>query len=133
MRPTSVCGPGWYDSTVVWFLAVLTCLATYRVTRLIVTDTLPVIATPRWAVVRYLATLDRDGNITGARRWGTLGWSVAYLVTCPWCMSGWVAAGLVGTECLVLPHVPYPWLLWLGAWAVSPNIQAREPEDRDVE
>jgi hypothetical protein len=119
----------WYASTVVWLLLVLTCLATYRVTRLLVTDALPLIAIPRYRIFSYLAVTNGNGEILGPRRWGTLGWSLAYLITCPWCMSGWVAAALVGTECLVLPHVPYPWLLWLAAWAVSPNIQARERED----
>jgi len=115
---------------VVWFLLVLTCLATYRVTRLLVTDTLPLVAVPRYRVITYLVWTDpADGHIVAPRRWGTLGWSLAYLVTCPWCMSGWVAAALVVGECLTLRHVPYPWLLWLTAWAVSPNVQAREPRE----
>lgn len=111
-----------------WLLFVLTSLATYRVTRLLVTDTLPLVSTPRYALVRYLAVVDDEGRIRESRRWGVVGWSVAYLVTCPWCMSGWVAAALVGIECVALPHVSYPWLLWLAAWAVAPNVQAWERE-----
>lgn len=112
-----------------WFLLALTCLATYRLTRLLVTDTLPIVSQPRYALVRFFATLDTQGHIIDGRRLGVIGWSIAYLVTCPWCMSAYVAAGLVALECRLLPHVTYPWLLWLAAWAVAPNIQTREPED----
>lgn len=112
-----------------WFLLVLTCLATYRVTRLLVEDTLPLVAIPRWHTLNFFCVLDSEGRIKSARRLGTVGWSIGYLVTCPWCLSAYVAAALVGLEVLTLDHVPYPWLLWLAAWAVSPNIQAREPKE----
>ena len=81
----------------------LMSLAGYRVTRLIVMDTFPPIA----AVRRVLAG-DPDENVRRAR------WSpewLAELVTCPWCMSVWVAGGL--TLIIDIVHgLPLPLLWW---------------------
>lgn len=115
---------------VVWVLLVLNGLGTYRVTRLFTTDKL--LERPRVRVALALADADHEGTLV-ARRGARLAyprWALAYLLTCPWCMSGWVSAALVLAETRVLHHVPLPWLLWLASWAISPNIQAREPEDK---
>lgn len=114
----------------VWVFLVLNALATYRVTRLITTD--KILERPRVHLALGLANVDSEGTlvVSRGRRLAYLRWALAYLLTCPWCMSGWVSLVIVVAEHLTLRHVPLPVLLWLGAWAISPNIQAREPEDK---
>jgi hypothetical protein len=71
-------------------MLVVDALACYRATRLITRDSVPVFRVPRDAVVR---------------RWE--GRPVAELVTCPWCVSVWLAAGIVTARLLL----PGPWTL----------------------
>lgn len=96
-----------------WLLLVLILLATHRVTRLLTKDSLPIVDRPRAWIVATFGRADAAGNLVGGRRWGRLGWSIAYLWTCPWCMSVWVAAGLVfGAGAWT--SIPLPWL-WVAA------------------
>ena len=89
-----------------WLTVLLTCLATHRVTRLLTRDQLPLVAWPRERVVLFCdprlaekSTLEWHARRTGGRaprpHGGGLGRSVAYLITCDWCVSVYVAAGLV--------------------------------------
>ena len=96
-----------------WLLFVLVLLATHRITRLLVDDKLPLVDLPRRWLINHFGRFDHEGNLTGGRRWGRLGWSIAYLWTCPWCMSVWVAAGLVFTAG-AFTSIPLPWL-WIAA------------------
>lgn len=96
-----------------WFLLVLYVLATHRITRLAVEDKIPIIAKPRDAIVGYFGQFDATGTLVAGRQLGVVGWSVAYLLTCPWCMSVWVGAGLVFTLGGWV-STPLPWL-WVAA------------------
>ncbi len=83
---------------------VLFCLATYRVTRLIVEDDFPPSKTFRnWVI----------------DRWGWESWQ-GYLVYCPWCVSMYVSAGLVATVApFVKTHPVHLFLLWFAASATT--------------
>lgn len=96
-----------------WLLLALLTLTVHRITRLIVTDSLPVIAAPRDAIRRYFGQFDTLGNLTVGRQLGVVGWSIAYLLDCPWCMSIWVGTGLV-FGALGPWSIPLPWL-WVAA------------------
>jgi Protein of unknown function (DUF1360) len=85
-----------------WLVVVLLVAATYRLTRLVVVDTFPPIEAMR----------DRVGEKRPGH-WFT------YLVNCPFCVSVWAAAFVVGVLWLSLewasgPGVPLPILLWGG-------------------
>ena len=85
-------------------------VATWRVTRLLVADEFPPTRALREWVLRTFGQIDAKGAITGSKRWGGLGHAIAYLWTCPWCMSPWVAAALIAvTEWRT--NVPLPWLV----------------------
>lgn len=84
-----------------WLLLVLLCLFVWRVTRLITTDTMPLVAWPRETIVLYLhpeyadedaqAKYARKHGSLGPNHWGAFGGSLAYLITCDWCASVWVS------------------------------------------
>jgi hypothetical protein len=49
---------------------------------------------------------------------------LADLISCPWCASGWVAAGVTaGTWAVV--GLPVPVLVWAGVWAVGALLAAQ--------
>lgn len=134
-----------------WLLVVLTCLATYRVTRFITADAFPPVAGPRrwidkhwnpfpdanaWESYREAPVeaqlIVREGlrqqlgiksRPTGLKR------SLAYLIGCAWCTSIWVAGGLAGLLMLTVGMgAMWALLLWLTASAVTGMIAQREPE-----
>jgi hypothetical protein len=116
-----------------WLLLVLTCLAVHRLTRLVTRDHLPLIAVPRERIVNYL---DPAGVVDGVpvvptpvRPWGVVGWSLAFLLECDWCMSVWVAAGVVATEDVFL-HLGWltTVLVGLAASSVTGLITQHEPD-----
>lgn len=84
-----------------WLLLLLT-LATYRGTRLVVDDTFPPVAWVRTHVT---------GDEYGRDRWRFVPMWVGDLVSCSWCASVWVAAGVVGLTTL-WTSVPLPLLTW---------------------
>ncbi len=84
----------------------------WRVTRLLVTDEFPPVRWLREAFLR-LGVTDERGNLTGGigPRW--ISWlthSIAYVWTCPWCMSPWAGAGVVALADIRF-SVAYPWLI----------------------
>lgn len=82
------------------FLTVLAlCASTWRATRLLVKDDLPIVKRPREAVVRRAERGD-----------GTLRW-YGELVTCPWCVSVWVSAVFTGATVLLV-GLPVPILMF---------------------
>lgn len=85
-------------------------VATWRTTRLLVRDEFPPVRAVREWFIATFGVVDADGNIVGGRRLGGIGHAVAYLWTCPWCMSIWVAAGLVALA-ERWTNVPLPWLV----------------------
>lgn len=86
-------------SLVITLAAVVTVLAVARLTRLVTSDYL--LAGPRARLIRRLGTESK----------------LSYLLTCPWCMSMWVAAPVVLTAYW---HGTSPWyLIPAGALAAS--------------
>lgn len=116
-----------------WLLAVLTCLAVYRVTRLLVADKLlekPRLRLYRWAVLRTVpwAKTPEDralvlGNVASGATREPL---AAYMLTCPWCVSVWLGGLVVLVEVLCGANVPYPLLLWPATSAVTGLLASRE-------
>lgn len=117
-----------------WILVVLTCLTTHRLTRLITRDHLPLIAVPREKIVNYLDPPQKvDGEWLDPlpkRPLGVVGWSVAFLLECDWCMSVYVAAAVVASEVYIFHlDVPYPLLLAAAASTITGLIAQHEPDE----
>jgi hypothetical protein len=116
-----------------WLIAILTCLAVHRTTRLLTRDHLPLIAVPREKLVVWLdPPVMRDGELiepSPKRPLGVVGWSVAFLLECDWCMSIWVATGFMFAEHAWLSVT---WqvavLLGLSASTVTGLIAQHEPD-----
>lgn len=96
-----------------YLLLLLYVLTVHRVSRLLTVDKLPIIAVPRDRVCDYFGIYDPEGKLVAGRQLGVVGWSVAYLLTCPWCMSVWVGTGLVFWLGAFV-STPLPWL-WVAA------------------
>ena len=116
-----------------WVLIILTCLAVHRATRFVTRDHLPLIAVPRQKITYYL---DPPMIIDGVpiepppkRPLGVIGWSLAFLLECDWCMSVWISAGIISLEVFVFHlNVPYPLLLGAAASTIAGLIAQHEPE-----
>lgn len=50
---------------------------------------------------------------------------LAELVSCPWCVSGWLAAALTAAVALTV-GVPAPVLVWGAVWGASALLASRE-------
>lgn len=116
-----------------WLLVVLTCLTVYRVTRLLVKDKI----TDAWRIRLWTYLVFRSK----AHRWAKESQEnrvvvlrnmrdgeeplLAYLITCPWCVSVYVGFVIVGVE-MLLVDVPYPWLVWGASSAITGLLSARE-------
>src|SRR5690606_10806611 len=62
---------------------------------------------------------------TWAGRWKRSPFWLAELVSCPWCASGWVAAGVTaGTW--VAAGLPLPFLAWAAVWAAGALLAAQD-------
>lgn len=106
-----------------WLLVALVFLATHRLTRLAIADEIPLVKVPRDAAVNWL-----DPEAAGARApWGGFGRSVAYLLGCPWCMSVWVGAWVVGLTAWLV-GLPAPWLVWVASSSVTGLVASWESE-----
>lgn len=91
-----------------WAWLVVDALAVYRLARLVTRDSVPLFARPRDAI---------------AARWD--GRALGELVSCPWCASVYIAAGVLAARLLV----PVPWSLIAVplAWsAVAGFLSSRE-------
>lgn len=104
-----------------WLSVVLIFLATYRGTRLVTRDKLPLIDLPREAFVQrwgvYTDAGDKTRSISG-KPTNLFMRSLAYLWECDWCMSMWVAGAVVYAATWTV-ETPYPWLLWASASAMT--------------
>jgi hypothetical protein len=109
----------------------LICLTTFSLTRLIIKDSFPPIATPRDWILNWF---EPDGewqleHPDTRPHLGPLGRSLAYLLTCPWCMSIWIGALVVyGFTWFV--SVPLPVVAVIVARAVTGLIAVNlDPDD----
>lgn len=139
----------------VWLLIACMILANYRASRLAVKDTFPPVLWLRdrlaggWRpltdkeqetypightpdddhYVRHpkLGTVMRiDGQVNRyVRRASWSPYWLADLVSCPWCVSGWLAAALTAAVDVTV-GVPAPFLVWGAVWAASALIASRE-------
>lgn len=91
-------------------LAVGMVLAIWRTTRLLVVDEFPPVRAVRDWMIKTFAVISPSGEMTGGRHLGGLGHAIAYIWTCPWCMSVYVGAGVWAATDWRL-SVPYPWLI----------------------
>jgi hypothetical protein len=67
-----------------------------------------------------------DGDLLiFARRWSWSPFWLAELLSCPWCASGWLAAGVTAGVWAVV-GLPVPLLVWLAVWAVGALLAAQE-------
>lgn len=117
-----------------WLLFVIVCLATYRATRLITTDQLPIIALPRESFVQRWGVPQNAQNPKlsfSGKRTNLLMRSLAYLWECEWCTGMWIGALVVYGTWRWTPLGDQPiWvsvLLWLTASGVTGLIAQREP------
>ncbi|WP_460071081.1 DUF1360 domain-containing protein [Streptomyces sp. YKOK-I1] len=138
-----------------WLLLLVMSLAVYRLTRLAVADTFPPVLWTRdrlvggWrpltlpemekhplpvlgeedsaATVAGLGSVSMiDGRLyryVERKRWSPF-W-LAELVSCPWCASGWIAAGVTAATWAVA-GLPVPLLTWLAVWAAGALLAAQE-------
>lgn len=91
-------------------LALSMIVAIWRITRLLVVDEWPPVRAVRDWTIRTFAVVDADGNMTGGKHLGGIGHAIAYIWTCPWCMSPYVGAGVWAAADWRL-DVPFPWLI----------------------
>jgi hypothetical protein len=99
-------------------LLTLMALATHRVTRFILFDTFPPIRGLRnWII-------GTDGTALNDTRLEWLG----ELLSCHWCASIWVSAGLVTGTQVLTGDVAYPFLSWLACATVAAMVIEREEE-----
>lgn len=125
-----------------WLLLVLMSLAVYRLTRLVVEDVFPPVLWVRDRLAggwRPLTSGEkyRDDDLTYhvldevphryVKRWQWSPQWLADLLSCPFCASGWIAAGVTGGVWAWLGFsVPLVLLLWLAAWALGGLLAAQE-------
>lgn len=137
-----------------WLLIACMILANYRATRLATKDDLPPVlwlrdrlaggwrpltmreqegpvCTPsedeslvRDPVLGSIMTIDGRMN-RYVRRAGWSPYWLAELVSCPWCVSGWLAAALTAAVALTV-GIPAPLLVWGAVWGASALLASRE-------
>lgn len=137
-----------------WLLIACMAVANYRATRLIAKDDFPPVLWLRdhfaggWRPLttreqeKYtysvadtdlavshpsLGSLMRiDGRVNRyVRRSRFSPYWLAELVSCPWCVSGWLAAALTAAVALTV-GVPAPLLVWGAVWGASALLASRE-------
>lgn len=125
-------------------LFVLLVLTAYRVTRLVVKDTLPPVLWLRDRLAggwRPLTAGEQEAPTAVSWRNQTeyhddvlerylprSRWSPAWLaelITCPWCASGWVTGALMAVTDVTY-GVPAPWLVGPAVWAASALLASRD-------
>lgn len=135
-----------------FLLTILLALSTFRITRVVTRDKFPLIDVPREAFVqrwgayqetvrvpvvfeqrriwlvrawRYLFAHEFQ-SVNGTSRTSLVMKSAAYLWECDWCTSIWVGGAVVYTADYYIA-VPYPFLQWLTAAAVTGILAQHEP------
>lgn len=92
-----------------------------------VTDVAAVVEGPLALPHPQLGALMRtDGEVNRyARRAKWSPFWLAELISCPWCASGWVAAG-VTAGVWATAGLPLPFLAWAAVWAVGALLAAQD-------
>ena len=118
-------------------------LATWRVTRLLVVDTLPAVRIVREWFVKTFGKVNDDGEVYAGKGYPWIAWltySIAYVWTCPWCMSPWVGLALWQlTDRVAGIDVPLPWFVIAAASLLAgwdANLQGEHDQRwqvRDIE
>jgi hypothetical protein len=137
-----------------WLLIACMTLANYRASRLITKDDFPPVLWLRdrlaggWRPLsmgeqeKYPTPRKADGSSYVHPKLGTVmeidhrmnryvrraKWSpywLAELVSCPWCVSGWLGAALTAAVALTV-GVPAPVLVWGAVWGASALLASRE-------
>lgn len=137
----------------IWLLITCMAVANFRFTRLVTKDDFPPVLWLRdrlaggWRPLttremeKYPAPRKAGGSYTHPKL-GTVmeiahemnryvrrsKWSpywLAELVSCPWCVSGWLAAALTAAVALTV-GVPAPLLVWGAVWGASALLASRE-------
>ncbi len=111
--------------------AVLVVLATARLTRLITTDHLldaPRAGVQDWAEARHATATGCPVTACGrpADEWHH---PLAYLLSCRWCASAWVAAGLVAALAVTGRRPPHPAMLVAAASMLTGLAAGLEPDE----
>ena len=124
-----------------WFLLAVMSLATFILTKLVVDLDFPPVLWLRDRVVggwrpltlaesHTLAFLPVDKGRELRDMWSVteddryvvrtagIPFFFAELMSCPWCTSGWLSAGVTGGTWLIV-GLPMPVLMWLGSWALG--------------
>lgn len=93
----------------------------WRLTRLLVIDEFPPVRVLRHWFIRTFASVNRFGQVErDTAQWGRLAgvaYSLAYVWTCPWCMSVWAGAAVWGIADWSWwglksdMSVPWPWAM----------------------
>lgn len=134
----------------VWLLLLVMSLAVYRLTRLVVEDvfppvlwlrdrlaggwraltsveqrTLTVLPADKALELRRVWSVDEDGESRYVYRWRLVPQWIADLLSCPWCASGWIAAGVTAGTWAVA-GLPVPLLVWPAVWAAGALLAAQE-------
>lgn len=137
-----------------WLLITCMAVANYRATRLIAKDDFPPVLWLRdrlaggWRPLSmkeqeaHTYAVTDNGLAVAHHRLGSLMWIdgrvnryvkrsrfspywLAELVSCPWCVSGWLAAALTAAVALTV-GVPAPLLVWGAVWGASALLASRE-------
>jgi hypothetical protein len=102
-----------------WLLITLMALATFRLTRLVTRDDFP----PAYKFRTKLQSMrpvvwtkppNATTNYPGEWRY----WWLGELVTCHWCVSAYLSAGVVGLTNVVVDF-PVPVLVWFAVWGAG--------------
>lgn len=104
----------------------LLALATHRLTRLVTTDTITAPARERIQDAAEARWAARTGHPISAEHWGS---RIAYALSCAWCSSMWVAAGLVAVMTAAGHPPAHPVLTALAASSVTGLLAALEPQE----
>lgn len=135
-----------------WLVLLLMVLAVYRLTRLITKDDFPPVLWARdrlaggWrnltsteqrmlfggvlpgtkaVELREVWSVNTAGEQRYVYRWHRVPDWFADLVSCPWCVSGWISGGVTLGMDLVI-GLPLPWLVGPAVWGCASLLASRE-------
>ncbi len=113
----------------VWrvLLAAGMVVAVWRATRLLVVDSFPPVRAVREWFISVFGAVSPEGELVGGKRLGGVGFALAYVWTCSWCMSVWVG-GAVWAAADWRLSVPFPWLILAAGSALSGVMNMVEGE-----